>query len=164
MARLPRVDNTLNSDPMPGAVYSAQSCTRSTTTLTCAMLAQNTSHPAASRVHLHNFPLSQPGDGAMSTNKRHARRAQCTSCARANLTQVLTRLSCVKSSESYRGIKTNMCIYGKRDAHFRNESPIFRRRVATYYVRTYSNKSNIGGNKSKICGNCCAITGTAKKN
>jgi hypothetical protein len=92
MGRLLRVNNTLVADPMPGAEYSAQTCAVSNTTLTCSMLAQNTSHPADSKVHLHDFTGVLPSGSSISTDKRHRRRAQCTSCARANLTQVLTRL------------------------------------------------------------------------
>jgi hypothetical protein len=92
MGRLPFINNTLTVEQMPGIVYSAQMCTRSNTTLTCAMLSQNLSHPTNSTVHLHNFPVMEPVDGATSTDKTHTRRAQCTSCARANLTKVLTRL------------------------------------------------------------------------
>jgi hypothetical protein len=92
MGRLPLINNTLIANKMPGAEYSAQTCTRSNTTLTCAMLVQNTSHPAESKVHLHDFPVLQPAHGATSTEKQHTRRAQCTSCVRANLTKVLTRL------------------------------------------------------------------------
>jgi hypothetical protein len=92
MALLPLINNTLTARKMPGAVYSAQTCTRSNTTLTCAMLVQNTSHPAESKVQLHEFPVLQPDNSATSPEKIHSRRAQCTSCARANLTKVLTRL------------------------------------------------------------------------
>ena len=92
MGRLLRVNNTLIADPMPGAEYSAQTCTHRNTTLTCSMLAQNKSHPADSKVHLHDFPAAQQPGGSIDTEKGHKRRTQCTSCARANLTQVLTRL------------------------------------------------------------------------
>ena len=59
MTRLLRVNNTMSTDPMPGAVYSAQACTNSTSTVTCTMLAQNASHPAHSRVHVHEFAVSR---------------------------------------------------------------------------------------------------------
>jgi hypothetical protein len=58
MGRLPLINNTLTAEQMPGIVYSAQMCTRSNTTLTCAMLSQNLSHPTDSTVHLHNFPVT----------------------------------------------------------------------------------------------------------
>lgn len=92
MGRLPLINNTLAVDKMPGIVYSAQTCTLSNTTLRCAMLLQNTSHPEESKVHLHDFPVSQATSGGISTERHHTRRAQCTSCVRANLTKVLTRL------------------------------------------------------------------------
>jgi hypothetical protein len=92
MARLLRINNTLSNDPMPVAVYSAQACTHSNSTLTCTMLAQNASYPADSRVHVHEFAATQPPTRGVSIRTRHRHRALCSSCARANLTHVLTRL------------------------------------------------------------------------
>jgi len=100
MRRLALVNNTLPVANVPGAKYSIQTCTASNTTLTCAMLRQNLSHPAESKVDLQYFPLTRPSDAVYSSEKKHTRRAQCTSCVRANLTKVLTRLLDIVSVNS----------------------------------------------------------------
>ena len=96
MGRLSRVNNTLAAEPEPGSsnfyTNSTQMCTRGDTTLRCSVLMQNLSDPASSRVHLHDFPLSPPAVLGSDSRRPHPRRALCTSCARANLTRVLTRL------------------------------------------------------------------------
>jgi len=92
MQRLALINNTLAVGDVPGVKYSTQTCTAYNTTLTCSMLRQNMSHPAESQVELHNFPFTRPSDAVRSSEKKHTRRAQCTSCVRANLTKVLTRL------------------------------------------------------------------------
>jgi hypothetical protein len=90
MGRLPRVDNTLPE--VPGLALSAQMCTRNATALTCAMLAQNLSHPAASRQRMHHFPATTPGRGTLGARQRHPRRAPFASCQRQSVDSVLTRL------------------------------------------------------------------------
>jgi hypothetical protein len=93
MSRLKLIDNTMTFDPMPGAVYSAQMCSHTTNTeLTCSMLAQNMSSPADSSTHLHKFPVNQRSQAARSLSQIHPHKTRCTSCHKANLTQVLTRL------------------------------------------------------------------------
>jgi len=93
MSRLKLIDNTMTFDPMPGAVYSAQMCShRTNTELTCSMLAQNMSSPADSSTHLHKFPVNQRSQAARSLSQIHPHKTRCTSCHKANLTQVLTRL------------------------------------------------------------------------
>lgn len=92
MARLMRVNNTLSHNPVQGAVHSVQVCTHSNTTLTCTMLAQNGTHPAFSQVHKHEFARGEAPVRGTSVRARHKHRALCSSCARANLTRVVTRL------------------------------------------------------------------------
>lgn len=69
-----------------------QACTSDNTTLTCTMLAQNATNPGSSKVHVHRFPHSLPPPRGMSIRTQHRHRTLCASCARANLTRVLTRL------------------------------------------------------------------------
>ena len=93
MSRLKLINNTMTFDPMPGAVYSAQMCSHTTNAeLTCSMLAQNMSSPADSSTHLHKFPVSESSQAARSLSQIHPHKTRCTSCHKANLTQVLTRL------------------------------------------------------------------------
>lgn len=92
MSRLSRVQTHRSADPVPGATYSTQMCTRNDTSVICAMLAQNGSDPASSRQHLHYFAAETPGNPGVDTTRRHRRRAQCSSCHRKDLSRVLTRL------------------------------------------------------------------------
>ena len=92
MSRLSRVHNQRTEDPMPGATYSTQICTRTSTHVSCAMLAQNGSDPASSRQHLHHFPAETPAEPGVDASRRHARRSRCSSCQRKDLSTVLTRL------------------------------------------------------------------------
>jgi hypothetical protein len=89
MGRLPRVDNSLSE--VLGLAHSTQMCTRNATALTCAVLAQNLSHPAASGQHLRHFAARTPGRGTLGARQRHPRRAPCASCARQSVDSVLTR-------------------------------------------------------------------------
>jgi hypothetical protein len=91
MSRLKLIDNTMTFDPMPGATYSTQMCSYTTNTkLTCSMLAQNMTSPTNSKTHLHQFRVQQPSQATFSVLKSY--KTRCTSCHKANLTHVLTRL------------------------------------------------------------------------
>ena len=92
MARLPRIPNTMDADPVQGAVYSVQSCTHTNTTITCTMLAQNSSFPGGSKVLMHDFLIKKPPARGMSLRTPHRHRTLSGSCVRANVTRVLIRL------------------------------------------------------------------------
>lgn len=92
MSRLARVHTHRTEDPMPGATYSTQMCTRNSTRVSCAMLAQKSSDPASSRQHLHHFTAETPADAGIDTTRKHGRRSLCSSCHRKDLSSVLTRL------------------------------------------------------------------------
>lgn len=89
MGRLPRVDNARPA--APGAAHATQLCARNATTLACAVLAQNLSHPAASGQHMRYSAASAPGNGTRRARQRHPRATPCAACQRQGADSVLTR-------------------------------------------------------------------------
>ena len=88
MGRLTRVGA---STAPAGSALSIQMCGRTNTSLTCAVLAQNSSHPASSRQQLHSFAAHTPVDGVQHPTETHRRKRPCTSCARQQVDAVFTR-------------------------------------------------------------------------
>lgn len=90
MSRLQLVDNEIATST--DIEFSTQACTQDENNITCSILAQNDKHPQDSKVYIHNFTAHTPQRGFTGTETLHPRRALCSSCARANLTKVLSRL------------------------------------------------------------------------
>jgi len=97
MGRLPRINNTLMHEP--GLPISTQMCTKNSTTLSCAMLAQNLTHPAHSTQFMHHFAMQAPGDTIRTLRLAHARKKLCSSCDKQKMQSIITRFLKIKMKQ-----------------------------------------------------------------